>query len=66
MLEPVPRCSQLMKVGVKIPDINGFPEALHVGDYEVHALFNKVILYFLFYYQSCVYIIPVGTQREKW
>lgn len=55
-----------MKVGVKIPDINGFPEALHVGDYEVHALFNKVILYFLFYYQSCVYIIPVGTQREKW
>lgn len=26
---------------------------------------NKVILHFLFDYQSCVYIIPVGTQREK-
>ena len=59
-----PTCSQLIKGG-KIPGINGFLEVLNLGDYRVHAQFNKVVIYFLFYYQSCVYMILVGTSERE-
>lgn len=57
-----PTCSQLIKEEVKTRGINGFPEALHLGDCRVHAQFNKVILSYSIF--NHVYILLV-SQGEK-
>lgn len=58
-----PTCSLLIKEGVKTPGIHGFPETLHLGDYRVHAQFNKVTLSYSTI--NHVYILLVGTQKGK-